>query len=49
MQQTAEIIFPHNAEGELIIPHEYEMKSTSDGIYYLIADDKVDIRLQQKP
>ena len=48
MQQTAEIIFSSNADGELIIPEEYEMKNTPDGVYYLVADDKVDIRPEQK-
>lgn len=38
MQQTAEIIFPKNGDS-LIIPEEFELRQTKDGINYLIKEE----------
>lgn len=38
MEQTAHLIFPTTKEG-LLLPEDWEMKQTKDGINYLIKED----------
>jgi hypothetical protein len=40
MEQTTKLIFPSNKQG-LIVPPEFEMKQTKDGINYLIKYEEV--------
>lgn len=37
MEQTANLMFPKDNEGNLIVPEEFEVKQTITGINYLIS------------
>ena len=40
MEQTMEFLFPVDNEGSYIIPDDFEVKSTSDGVNYIIREEK---------
>ena len=39
MEVTANLIFPKDGD-QLVIPPEFEMKQTEDGINYLVKEEK---------